>query len=128
MCFAAVFFAEVSGLAASVLALPVSALALVDACAFDTGAFGRCDFDTGGFGTGAGAAGALAAGAGAGAACASAGDVTANCRSRTPTAASARHGTRGKVGSVARVGESKQGIVPLYAELDASERRGESLA
>ena len=109
LCFAAVFFAEVSGLAASVLALPVSALALVDACAFDTGAFGRCDFDTGGFGTGAGAAGALAAGAGAGAAedCASAGDVTANCRSRTPTAASAGRRIGGKVGSVTRDGESR---------------------
>ena len=119
MCFRTVFFADGSGLAVSALALPVSAFALVDACAFDTGAFDTCAFDTGVV-----VAGALAAGAGAGADCAGAGDVTANCNSRTARAARADRRT----GGVTRDGESKQGIVPLYAELDASERRGESLA
>ena len=124
MCFRTVFFADGSGLAVSALALPVSAFALVDACAFDTGAFDTGAFDTCVFDTGVVVAGALAAGAGAGADCAGAGDVTANCNSRTARAARADRRT----GGVTRDGESKQGIVPLYAELDASERRGESLA
>jgi len=115
LCFVGVFFAVVSGLALLALPLPVSALALGEACAFDGGFAESC---------------VLAAGAGAD--CASDGDATANCSNRTATAASAGRRTGGKVGGKVgdgtRDGESKQTIVPLYAELDASERRRESFA
>src|ERR1039458_2442897 len=71
-CFAAVFFADGSGFAVSALPLPVSALALGEACAFDGGLAESC---------------VLAAGAGTD--CAGDGDATANCSNRTARAASA---------------------------------------
>jgi hypothetical protein len=79
--------------------------ALVEAWAFDTGAE---------------EVGALPAGAGVD--CAGESDVLSH--NRTATATSADCG----IGDVTRGGEEKNRIIPLYAELDASERLGESLA
>jgi hypothetical protein len=75
-------------------------MALVEACAFDTGAFP----------------------AGAGVDCAGENDVLN--QNRAANAASAGRWIDG----VTRGGEDKHRIFPLYAELDASERVGESLA
>lgn len=86
--------------------------ALVEACAFETGSFPR----------GAGTVGAGDTGLSTGVDCAGKSDVLSH-----NTAARATSADRG-IDGVTRGGEDKHRIIPLYAELDASERHGESLA
>ena len=86
--------------------------ALVEAWAFDTGAAPAGAFEVG----------LGAAVAGAGVDCAGDSDVL----SHSSPARAIRAG-RGMIG-LTRGGEEKHRIIPLYAELDASERYGESLA
>jgi hypothetical protein len=85
----------------------VGALALGVACAFETGSL-----------AGAGIAGAGATGVSAGVDCAGEPGVENHNTAVNATSVDRRIGG----------GEDKRAIVTLYADLDASERRGESLA
>jgi hypothetical protein len=100
------FFAVDFGFALGALALPVSAFAFFEACAFETGSFAL------------GIVGAEDTGASAGVDCAGDGGAKMHALAANAASASREFNDRG----------NNQAMIPLYAELDASERRGESLA